>query len=177
MRDLETLTSLFDNKIIAILAVLVNDSTGGLYLREISKYTKVSDATTYRIIKKLLAANIIQQHKIKKLKLYFFNHNENTDFIYKILKKDVQVLQVFVEEAKKIENIQSILLHGAESSQRANILIIGTNIDTGKIKELSGMIKEKYNFVVSPLILTSEQFEQMSVMGLYSGKEKVLFKK
>jgi hypothetical protein len=39
------------------------------------------------------------------------------------------------------------------------------------------MIKEKYNFVVSPLILTSEQFEQMSVMGLYSGKEKVLFKK
>lgn len=177
MRDLETLTSLFDNKIIAVLAVLVNDSTNGLYLREISKYSGVSDSTTFRIIKKLMEVKIVSQQKIKKLKLYTFNRNENTDFIYNLLKKDVQVLQVFVEEAKKIENIQAILLHKEEANNRANVLIIGTNVDTGKVKELSGNIKEKYNFVVSPLVLTLEQFEQMSHMGLYSGKEKVLFKK
>ena len=176
MRDIETLSVLFDNKIVAILAVLVNDSTGGLYLREIAKYADVSDATTFRIINNLLKANIVGQQKIKKLKLYRFKTNDNTRFLYKLLKKDIQIIQIFVEKASKLRGIQAILLHGKESNQRANILIIGTNIDAGQIKELCGSIKEEYQFVISPLTLTAEQFEQMSKMGLYSGKEKVLFK-
>ena len=177
MQDIETLSALFDNKILAILAVLVNDTTGGLYLREISKYSGVSDATTYRLIKKLIKAGIIEQQKIKKLKLYRFRNSAQTRFLYNMLKKNVQIVQVFVDQASKIKGVQAILLHGKESNQRANVLVIGLSIDAGQIKELCGSIKEKYNFIISPLTLTAEQFEQMSKMGLYSGKEKVLFKK
>lgn len=177
MQDIETLSALFDNKILAVLAVLVNDSSEGLYLREISKFAQVSDATTYRIIKKLIKANIVDQRQIKKLKLYKFRTTDKTQFLYKLLKKDIQVMQIFVEEAKNIKGIQAILLHGKESNQRANVLVIGSNVDAGQIKELCANIKEKYNFVISPLTLTAEQFQQMSTMGLYSGKEKVLFKK
>ena len=46
-----------------------------------------------------------------------------------------------------------------------------------KFSEICGEIKEKHNFIISPLVLAAEQFKQMSCMGLYSGKEKVLFKK
>ena len=177
MQDIETLGALFDNKILSVLAVLVNDTTGGLYLREISKYSGVADATTYRVIKKLIKAGIVEQQNIKKLKLYRFRNSDQTRFLYKMLKKDVQVMQVFVEKASRIKGVQAILLHGKESNQRANVLVIGANIDAGEIKELCGSIKEKYNFIISPLTLTAEQFEQMSSMGLYSGKEKVLFRK
>lgn len=177
MQDIEILSELFDNKILAILAVLINDSSGGLYLREISKYSGVSDATTYRIIKKLIKTNIILEKKIKKLKLYSFKNTEKTNFLFKLLKKDVQVIQIFVDQASKFQGIQAILLHGEESNQRANVLVIGNNVDPGPIKELCGKIKEKYNFYISPLTLTADQFRQMSEMGLYSGKEKILFKK
>lgn len=177
MQDIETLGALFDNKILAVLAVLINDSSGGLYLREISKYSKVSDASTYRIIKKLIDLGLVEQLRIKKLKLYRFKHTDKTEFLYKMLKKDIQVMQIFVDEIKAMRGIQAILQHGKESNQRANVLIIGSNVDSGKVKELCGGIKEKYNFVISPLILAAEQFEQMSRMGLYSGKEKVLFRK
>lgn len=176
MQDIDTLSALFDNKILAVLAILVNDTTEGLYLREIAKFSGISDATTYRIIKKLKKAGIIEQKNIKNLKLYRFKTTEKTRFLYKMLKKDVQVLQIFVEKAKKIEGIEAILLHGKEASQRANLLIIGNDIDAGKVKEVCSNIREKYNFMISPLTLTAEQFQQMSSMGLYSGKEKVLFK-
>jgi len=70
-----------------------------------------------------------------------------------------------------------VLLHGKQGNQRANVLIIGSDVDNAKIKEICGNIKEKYKFIISPLVLTAEQFKQMSSMGLYSGKEKVLFKR
>ena len=54
MQDIDTLSSLFDNKVLVILAVLVNHIFGWLYLMVISKYSGVSDSTNYSIIKKLL---------------------------------------------------------------------------------------------------------------------------
>ena len=177
MQDLEMLGGLFDNKILAVLAVLVNDMSGGLYLREIAKYAKVSDASTFRIINKLIPLGIVEQMKIKKLKLYKFRNEPRTEFLYKMLKKDIQVMQLFVDQIKVVPGVQAVLLHGKESNQRANVLIIGLNVDSDKIKEICGSIKEKYNFIISPLVLAAEQFEQMSQMGLYSGNERVLFKK
>ena len=177
MQEVEVLTTLFDNKILSVLAVLVNDTSGGLYLREISKYSKVSDASTFRIIKKLIKVGLVEQLKIKKLKLYKFRNTDKTEFLYKMLKKDIQVMQLFIDEIKKIPGVQSILLHGKESNERANVLLIGVNIDSDRVKEICGDIKVKHNFIISPLILAPEQFEQMSSMGLYSGKEKVLFKR
>jgi DNA-binding MarR family transcriptional regulator len=178
MQELETLTALFDRKTIAILTSLANDnSKEGLYLREISKLSKVPDATTYRIIAKLVKAGIARQQSIKNLKLYTFNNNDKTVFLYRILKKEVRVVEIFVEKASAIPNVEAILLHGEDSSQRANILLIGNNIDPQPVKELCAMLNEKYKFVISPLTLTAEQFSQMSSMGLYTGKEKVLFKK
>ena len=177
MQDIETLTALFDNKILSILAVLANDTSGRLYLREISKYSKVSDASTYRIIQKLIRLGLVEQMKIKKLKLYRFKNTDKTEFLFNMLKKDIKVLQLFIDEIKKLEGVQSILLHGKENNERANVLLIGSGIDSDKVKEICGSIKVNHNFIISPLILALEQFEQMSSMGLYSGKEKVLFSK
>jgi len=70
-----------------------------------------------------------------------------------------------------------ILLHGEEARDRANVLLIGDDIDSGKIKEICGSIKEEHNFIISPLTLTAEQYDSMSKMGLYSGKKNILFER
>ncbi len=178
MQQAEVLGELFDKKILSVLGVLVNYSgKEGLYLREIAKSAKVSNATTFRIVNRLIKLQLISVFKIKKLKLYKFKHAPSSEFLVKILKKDIRVLETFISLVKDFKGLQAVLLHGEESNERANLLLIGNDIDSGKVKEICGDIKEKYNFIISPLVLAAEQFEQMSSMGLYSGKEKVLFKR
>ena len=82
-----------------------------------------------------------------------------------------------MESASKIPNVESLILHGSELKDRANILIIGENVDSNLVKNICGEIKEEYNFTVSALTLAKAQFEQMSDMGLYSGKRKTLFER
>jgi hypothetical protein len=178
MQQAEVLGDLFDKKILAILGVLVNCSDKeGLYLREIAKTAKVSNATTFRIVNKLVKLHLVAVVKIKKLKLYKFKHAPSSEFLVQMLKKDIRVLETFISLVKDFPGLQAVLLHGEESNERANLLLIGQDIDSGRVKEICGDIKEQYKFIISPLVLAAEQFDQMSKMGLYSGKEKVLFRR
>jgi len=178
MQNNELLGDLFDKKILAILTTIINDtSEEGLYLREISKSAKVPAATTYRMLQKLKTLQVIKEIKIKKSKFYKPIRSRRTEFLFKLLKKDIQVLNIFIEQIKELPEIQLAILHGEQAHNRANLLLIGQNIDTGKVKEICGTILDKYNFTISPLSLTPEQYEQMSNMGLYSGNEKVIWKR
>lgn len=177
MEEIETLAALFDNKTISILAVLVNDTSGGLYLREISKYSKVSDATTYRIINKIEKSGLLDVKKIKNLKLYKLKEEQSTSFLFRLLKKEIRVTSLFIDEVRKHMSIDMAILYGEESNQRANILLIGDVINAEKIKEIVGDIKIKHNFIITHTILTNEQFENMSKTGLLSEKKKILFQR
>ncbi|MBR9692194.1 helix-turn-helix domain-containing protein [Candidatus Woesearchaeota archaeon] len=177
MQAVDVLTDLFDKKILAILNTIINDKTGGMYLGEISKAANVPNPTTFRIINKLVKLELFEEIKIKKLKLYKFKRTGKSDFLYKMFKKDVQVLKIFISKVKDMSGLQAIVLHGEEAKDRANILLIGENIDSGKIKEICAKIKEDHNFTISPLTLTAEQYDSMSKMGLYSGKKNILFEK
>jgi ACT domain-containing protein len=73
--------------------------------------------------------------------------------------------------------LHAIVLHGEEAKDRANVLLIGNNINSDKIKEICGEIKEEQGFIISPLTLTAEQYDAMSKMGLYSGKKNILFER
>ena len=177
MESVKILGELFDEKIISVLKTFVREKDKKFYLREISKITKVPAATTYRILNKLVKLELINQTRIKHLKLYQLSENDNTAFLENILKEGKRILQYFVDEIKNIPGVESIVLHGDETEEKANILIIGENINAEKIKPLCAKIKEEQNYTISTLALTKEQFEQISAMGLYSGTKKILFKK
>ena len=177
MENSQLLQELFDTKILAILKLFFKYSDKQFYLLEVSKESGVSSATTFRIVNKLTELGIIKQIKITKFKLYKLNSNENVEFLQDFIREDIQVLKRFINDIKEIDNIEAIILHGKETSNRANVLIIGNDIDPGKMKTLCTYIKEKYDFTISPLTLTKEQYEQMSQMGLYSGQKKILFKR
>lgn len=177
MKDIETLSALFDNKVLAVLAVLVNDSTDGLYLREISKFSKVSDATTYRIINKLNKAELLDVIKIKNLKMYKLKKDSRTSFLFRLLKKDIQMTNLFIDKVKENMSLDQAILYGDESNQRANILLIGDVINPDKVKEIVAEFNIEHNFIITHTILTNEQYENMSNTGLFSGKKRILFKR
>ncbi|MBN2422283.1 winged helix-turn-helix transcriptional regulator [Candidatus Woesearchaeota archaeon] len=176
MDEINILEQLFDNKVLSILKLFIKDESSKYYLREISKLTKISPASTYRILKKLVDLKILELVRIKNTKLYQLNNeNNNTEFLKSILKIKTRVIDLFVENIKNTEAVNEVILHGEEKDNRANLLLIGENINQGEIKRVCAEIKEKYNFTISTLQLAREQFEQMSAMGLYPGKRKVLF--
>ena len=84
-------------------------------------------------------------------------------------------MQLFADTAKRIPNIEKIILYGKEEPNRANILLIGENISSDEINPIIAEINERYGYKISTLRLTQEQYEQMLSMGLYPNEKKVLF--
>jgi len=177
MEDLKILDDLFDSKILRILKLLLADKERKFYLRELSKEARVPVATTHRTVEKLVKLGIVDRVMISRFKLYKASENDKTAFIESFIKEEKQVIKGFVNEVSKLPGVESLILHGKEQHDRANILIIGENVDSNEVKRVCSEIKERYNFTISSLSLTMDQFRQMTKMGLYSGEKKVLWKK
>lgn len=177
MEEINVLDGLFDPKILKIIRLFLNEKEDRFYLREISSKVNVPIATTFRIVKKLLKLGLIQEIKIKKFKLYRIKESSNIKFLESFIREEKRILDLFVDKIKDLSGINSVILHGKEKKDRVNILLIGENIDPNSVKQICADIKEKYNFNISSLTLTEDQFKQMSSMGLYSGEKKLLYKK
>lgn len=173
----QLLENLFDKKILKVIQLLLRNPEDEFYLQEISKKTRVPIATVYRIINSLTELNIVEQVKIKKLKLYRIAENEKVKFISSFVEEKVSAIQEFTDKAKSIEGVQYIVLHGKEEKDKANLLVIGDIDNPTKLKSLIYDIKTKYKFTISMLTLEAAQFKQMTEMGLYPGKKKVLYQK
>ena len=171
------LEHLFDNKILKIIRLLLRNPEDEFYLQEISKKARVPIATVYRIINSLTELNIVEQVRIKKIKLYRIAENEQVKFISSFVEDKVSAIQEFIDKAKTIEGVQYIVLHGREEKEKANLLVIGDIANQTKLKSLIYDIKIKYDFTISMLTLEAAQFKQMTEMGLYPGKKKVLYRK
>ncbi len=177
MEEISVFEELFDKKVIAILKILFKDSTKEFYLQELSHEAKVPMATTLRILNKLNKMEIVEISKVSRFKLYKLKDNKKVKFLASVFKMETRILDKFIEEIKVLPGLKQVILHGKEHSDRANILLIGDELDTGEIKRICAEIKEKHQFTINPLSLTENQYEQMSQMGLYSGQKKVLLEK
>jgi hypothetical protein len=169
------LQELFDRKVISIIKCFFSDPTKEFYLKEISDSVNVPMATTHRILRRLVKLEVLIEKNISRFKVYILANNEKVTFLKTFIKETQKVVEIFVDKIKDLKGITQIILHGKESESRANILIIGDGIQAPKLKEVSGELKEQYNYYISYMTLTPEQYDQMSNMGLYSGQKKVLY--
>ncbi len=177
MEEISVFEELFDDKIIAVLKTLFKDSTKEFYLQELSEEAKIPMATTFRILSKLNRLEIVEITKISRFKLYKLQNNKKVKMLASVFKMELRIMDKFIEEIRDLPGLKKIILHGKEYSDRANVLLIGDELDTGEIKRICAEIKEKHKFTINPLSLTETQYEQMSQMGLYSGQKKVLMEK
>lgn len=177
MEHFQLLEELFDKKILKIIKFFLLNKGKEFYLQEISKNSNIPIATVFRLIKKLKQLSIIEEIKIKRFKLYRCGENENVTFLESFIKEGKRILDKFVSLASNLSNIEEIILYGKESEDKANVLLIGKNIDSNEVKKICAEIKDKYNFIINSLNLEKEQYEQMTAMGLYSSYKTTLFKR
>ena len=173
----ELLGGLMDEKKQRILKFFINNPDEKFYLREVGRAAKVPPATTYRIINRLLTMDILELYKLKRTKLYVIAKNSKTEALREIFEEKKTAVQEFVEYVSKLDNVERIILHGEESKDKTSLLIVGTKVDAAAIKVKVGDIKEKYNISIIDLTLTSDQFHQMTVMGLFPGEKTILWPK
>ncbi|MBU0459596.1 MAG: hypothetical protein KKH52_04145 [Nanoarchaeota archaeon] len=168
----EVLANLIDGKKAAVLRVVLN-SADELYLKEIALKSEVAITSTFRILQELLEMDVLRRREWKNSKVYSCQKNEKVDFLQELFKEDFDGLQEFVKAVKELEGVQEIILQGSQGKGKANVLLIGEQIDSGSVDQVCSSLKEK-GYELSYLTLTKPQYTQMSKMGLYSGEKKVL---
>ncbi len=175
MLDKKTIfESLLNDSLLKILKLFINNEDQKYYLREIAKLTRTPPATTYRMLNQLVKSKIIDVEEIKTAKLYCLNM-DNSFFLTEILQDRKSAIQDFVESISSFDNLEMVVLHGNEEKNKANVLVIGKDMDIESIKKNALYISDKYKFNLILLTLTPEQYNQMASMGLYPGKKKILF--
>lgn len=177
MEPVKILEELFDRKTLVILRYLSANPDKQYYLRELAKATRVPIATVYRIINRLVAMEVVQVTRIKKLKLYQYGQGKEAKFVEQLIEVRRGAVEEFIDLCRPVEGIQQVVLHGKRQKDKANILIIGHQVPTGPLVEATARIKESLGFTIIYLVLTPEQYEQMVDMGLYAGDRQVLLQK
>ncbi len=170
----EILESLISPSTLRILKLFLNNEDQEYYLREISKLTRIPPATVFRIVAQLVDKRILLVHQIKRFKLYHYNI-EDAGFLADLLQDRKSAVAEFIKLIGEFEGVQMVVLHGKEEKDKSNILVIGNDMDIDSIKRNAVFISDKYKFNIILLTLTPEQYNQMSSMGLYPGKKRILF--
>ncbi len=172
--DRDVLEALLSASTLKVLRLFINNDEQTYYLREVAKLTRVPPASTFRIINLLVKIDIIRMQPIKRFKLYSLN-TETRSFLYDILQDRKSAVVEFVNSIKEFDGVDMVVLHGKEDKDRANVLVIGNNLDVDSMKRNALYISDKFHFNIILLTLTPDQYNQMSSMGLYPGKKKILF--
>lgn len=173
----ESITGLIDQKLAAVLEVFIKNPNKEYCLNEVTEESKVPVATTHRILRKLLKLNLIKFNKIKTLRIYSLNESDAIAYLSTLFEDSDAHINEFIELVRIDPNIDNIIQYGKETKDRVNLLLIGRNVDPEPIKANIYNIKEKYGITLNTLVLEPEQYQQMSDMGLYSGRKKTLYMK
>ncbi len=171
------LEGLFDKKRMALLKLFLDHPELEYGVREAAKASRLAPATAYRIIRTLVKMGVVDERRIKKLRLYRLNQSKETKFLDELLASKKSALEEFVDYVSALDGVDEILLHGKATKEKANVLVIGERADTSAILRIIGDIKAKYNFTILHLLLAARQYEQMSSMGLYGGEKQTLFRR
>jgi hypothetical protein len=175
MKNTSLLAELFDKKVLDVILVFLKNRDKDFYLREVAKQSKVPLASTFRIVAKLQQLGFVQPVIISKFKLYRLANNDKTKSLDTLLLGRKTPLDIFVDNASKLTDVKSIILHGEVTRDGANVLIISEGTDSGQLKTLTADIHGKFKFTIKYLVLNEEQFTQMDSMGLYPKRKKVIF--
>jgi hypothetical protein len=171
------LEGLFDKKKMSLIKLFLDSPEREFGLREAAKAARVPPATTHRILRVLVKLEVVEERKVRQLRLYKLDQNKATKFLDELLAIKKTAMEEFLEEARLLPGVESIIQYGTPTKEKASVIIIGENVDTANLSRIVGEIKEKYRFGILQTILPSFSYEQMSAMGLFTGEKKVLFRR
>lgn len=177
MEPAKLLEELFDKKTLAVLRYLSTNAEKQFYLRELAKATRVPVATVYRIVLRLVALEVIQVTRIKKMKLYSYGIGKEAKFVEQIIEVRRGAVEEFVDLCRSVDGIMQVVLHGKRQKDKANLLIIGEHVAAPALLDAASRVRESLGFNIIYLVLTPHQYDQMVDMGLYAGDRQVLLER
>ena len=154
--NMEILKDLFDERIIEILNLFVENPEKQFSLTGISNATKINITSTFRILNKLVDKEILKVIFIGKIRIYQLEKNKKTIELVQMLKRKENPLQEFAQQISSHPRVKKIILESRENNS-AKILIIGDFLPTEKINRLCEEIKNKYNFKISYVEISENQ--------------------
>ncbi len=160
MSKAELLSTLFDDKTVRVLKNLINKKDI-FYLRDLSRESKVSLATTYRIIQKCLEIHLVKKEIQGKFTLYKINRNsEAFQLLYEILigrPEDIlKDIKSKIAPAKLFFN----------KKDKSKFFVVGNNLNKAELEKKIKQETEKIALSPKILFLNSEQFNEMVQMGM-----------
>lgn len=172
------LDGIIDPKISKLIQFLADHADEEFYLRELHKKTNIPLTTLFRLLKKLESLRIVNVNVLKTTKLYSIKKDEKMNKkIIELFSTKKSALDFFIDKVSKIKGVIQViqLISKDEKKDKANLLILGLGVNSEEIKRIVLEVKEKYNFVITQLVLEPEQYSQMLSMGLYPGKKRILY--
>ncbi len=171
------LQGLFDSKVLAMLRLFFDNPEKQYILADLSSQSKVSMTSAYRIVNRLVGLKLVQLIAVNKFKLYQLASSEEVTFLSELLRSNKEALQSFVDEIREMSGLQRIILLGKEQASKADLVLIGNELDRTRIKNVISEVRDKYNYTITYMDLTEESYVQLRNFGQFSGERKVLFQK
>lgn len=176
MAEISILQDLFDQKIISIINVFLENPEKRFTLSEISLLSKINITTTFRIVNRLLARDFILSNLVGKTKVYTLKKGEKSMFLYKFLKKQGDHIEEFLDKLKTHPRVKKIILESRKNDE-AKLIVVGDFLPIEKLKAVADEISIKYNFKISFLVIDENQFEDMKRIGIYDLSNKIIWEK
>jgi hypothetical protein len=172
---MEVLKDLFDEKIVEVISLFVENPEKKYFLTDVSNITRINITTTFRILNKLVSKNFLKQSLVGKIRLYQLEKNEKTLELIRLLKKTSTPLNDFIEEVTTYQKIKKIILESKDKDS-AKILIVGEYLPQDKIQRLIEKIKQKNNFLITYVEINEKQYEGLKNFQNYNLDKKMIWK-
>ena len=165
---LDLMSKIFDIKTVKVIEVLLT-KRGRFYLRDLSRESGVSLATTFRIVQKLKKVNIVYKDGKEKIEFYELDRNSKN---FSVLK------DIFMESEKKPGEIIKQELHNIhgfepriyyERSNKNKIIVISSLTEKREIEK----IKDKFGEELKIVLFSNSQFIEMKNAGFVKRKTLV----
>lgn len=154
------LEALFDEKTIAVLKQLLSKKDI-FYLRDLSRESNVSLATTYRIVQKLKDLGLVQKKQQDKYSIYELNRSSPLfEQIYTLI---LGIRPDPIELLKRKIAELSLELHITKDKK---VFIIGDTSKSEAVNSITAEIEAETGIRIKYLLMSAEQFKQMQDMNL-----------
>lgn len=170
------LAGLLDEKLTRVISLFLKNPEKRFYLSEIARLSDVNTATTFRILNKIVAENIVKSTVIGKARTYQLAKGERVQSLGRMLKRDdSDALEIFRERLEMFPRVRLILID-SKLPQEAKLIIVSDFPSKERIERISQEIFESHRFRVSFVEINPIQYKDMKAIGMI-GDKKVLYRK
>ncbi|MBR9706413.1 helix-turn-helix domain-containing protein [Candidatus Pacearchaeota archaeon] len=173
---MEVLKDLFDEKILEIINLFMENPEKRYFLSDVANITKINVTTTFRILNKLVSKGFLRATIVGKVRIYQLEKNEKTRELIKILKKEGSALDRFVTEVSTHPRIKKIILESKDKNH-AKLILVGDFLPQSKINKTIEDIKSKENFVITFVEINENQYEGLRSFKNYNLEKKVIWQR